>query len=197
MTKKLILFAPSTLDGPDQTIGPKGLELARLKGLLMGDRVIAFNRLFYGPFLETTQTALAFCEGLNNMPTSNPVRVGLGDKTLFVEISTPEFKLAATNGMSNFNAVKEIHGEAKAMIWAEVSKSSVLSMFDQLKHNEVGVGFFLSPMIELAAWCCGANSVPKGWDRLGDMEGLIFSHHSERKILVEEKISKQRNFQSL
>lgn len=155
--KTLVLRLHSITDGPNNAIGPEGLELAKRQGQLTSDRGIDFNQLFYAPYVATAQTALAFCEGLNYVPATTPVVSDLDYGALLAEISTDQFASTVKSGLSNFMAILQVHGEAKAKQWAELAHRDVLWMFDQMEYGEDAIGFFHSPTIELAAWSCGVK----------------------------------------
>lgn len=105
---------------------------------------------------------------------------------------TAEFKTAVADGLSNFAATCQVHGDAKANDWAHQGYRAVENMFYSLNDDKVGIGFFHSPTIELVAWYCGAtHDKAKGWDQLKDMEGLVFTHFDNSPISVAGKITVQ------
>lgn len=181
--KTLILLRHSLKDGPNDTIGPKGLKLAWEQGL--NAKEIRPEVIFHGPLVRTAQTALAFCEGLGYVPRITPVIYGLGDSTLFAEIATPEFRTAAKS-TSFFRATLQTHGVEKTKIWAELGLQAVKSMFEQMDddENKLAIGFFHSPTIELAAWACGVEqSGIDDWDKFSEMEGLTFKCDTSNKFM--------------
>lgn len=197
--KMLHLRRHSIKDGPDQTIGPKGLELAIREGkrvdlgtvpvvgppvqeqdemaLLDSGQTAKrrYDKLFHGPQVQNAQTALAFCQGLGYVPRVMPIVNGLGNDNLFAEIITEEFKAAVQSGLSNFAAVRQVHCDIKVAAWADRGRMAVTRMFDEMGDGEIGAGFFYGIPIELAAWACGAgDDTVKEWTGLREAEGLIF-----------------------
>ena len=189
--KTLVLRKHSIQDGPNGSLGPKGLELARQQANLISDRGIGFEMLFYAPFIGEMQTALIFCEGLNYIPSTMPIVSGVGDVGLLKKIMTDDFRSAVANGKPSFMAIMQIHGESNLQEWSEQAHESILAMFSQLEHGESGIGFFPCPLIKLGGWSCGVKASIPNWDKLGPMEGLVFSFETQRKILVNWKASKQ------
>ena len=202
--KILHLRRHSIKDGLNGTIGLKGIRLDSRLGYESSE---PFAKIFHGPSIRTSQTALAFTYGLscrprvptiNFVPKSMPIIFGLGDDTFFSEIGTDKFKKAVKGGLSKFAAIRKVHGQEKAMGWAKRGHLALMTMFDAMEDNEKGVGFFHSPTIELTAWVCKAteSGIAK-WSRLGDMEGLVFALDTQRReirivgrIDVETKVHK-------
>lgn len=185
--KTLVLRKHSIQDGPNGSLGPKGLELAKREAERLSDRGIGFEMLFYAPLIGEVQTALTFCEGLNYVPPIMPIANGVGDVGLLKKIMTDDFRSAVANGIPSFMAMMQIHGENNVHEWSEEAHQSILAIFNQLGHEETGIGFFPGPLIKLAGWSCGVKASIPQWDKLGPMEGLIFSFESYKKILVNEK----------
>ena len=162
------------------TIGLKGLKLARHEGGLLHDAGFPIHRLFHGPLVRTAQTALAFCQGLCGiLPDVMPVVLEIGTDELFREMATEQFRVAVKAGMSNFYALQAAHPEDKIVQWMDHSQKGVQSMFDQMEDGETAIAFGHSPVIELAALAYDAGEQPvekivTGWDNLSDLEGLIF-----------------------
>ena len=197
--KVLHLRRHSIKDGPGQTIGVKGLELARGQGALVnlgfvqpkfppasepaGDEMALievqptqrrYGRLFCGPQVQNAQTALAFCQGLGYVPTVMPV-VGLGDDAMLKIIATPEFKQAVAGGLSFYAAIRQVHRNEDSMPWAELCRMALIAMFGDMAEGDIGIGFFYGIPIELAAWACGAGEdTTESWTGLREMEGLVF-----------------------
>lgn len=177
--KILHLRRHSIKDGPNNTIGPKGLELAVKQGKLVK---VGYDKLFHGPLVRTAQTALAFCQGLGYTPFIMPVVSGLGDEALFAKMVTEEFRAAVKKGLSNFAAVQLVHDSEKIAAWTNQARLALMQMFDSMKDCEIGIGFFHSPTIELTALACSASDVAdaaEDWTRLRDLEGLVFVHDQE------------------
>lgn len=192
--KTLHLRRHSIKDGANNTIGTKGLQLAFEEGIIAHLAGSRYKKLFHGQLIRTAQTALAFCQGFGYVPAVMPVMDGLGDDALFAEIANAGFKAAVASGLSNFAATRQVHGDEQASIWAHRGCGAVETMFFSMNDNEVGVGFFHSPTIELVAWHYGAeHSEIDGWDQLKDMEGLVFACDDSRIILVAGKISVKTN----
>ena len=192
--KILVLRRNSNTEEPSGIVGKSGRELAKRQGQIVANRGIGFDRLFYAPFLQTVETALLFCDGLDYIPTPMPVTAGLDYRALLAEMDLEKFKLAMDSGLSNFKAILDAHGEERAGRWADQARESVLFMFNQMEDGEAAVGFFPSPIIELAAWSCGVNPSVLNWDSIGPGEGLIFSFASPQKILVEDRADRQMGY---
>lgn len=192
MAKTLHYRRHSIKDGADgQTIGPKGIELALFEGGNGSNPT--FDRLFHGPLVRTAQTALAFCSGLMYAPDSMPVVEEIGTDALFAEIATPELREAVKAGASNFDALVQVHGEAKAKEWAAVAAEGVCKMFDAMGENETAVAFGHSPVIELAAWrMVGYATTSDDLRRLDDLEGIVFTQQDSKAIEVSGKISVEK-----
>jgi len=202
--KTLYLIAPSILDGPMKTIGPKGraLALRRAKTLNLGriepepgavapDDLVAdigqehrFSRLFYAPLVSCLQTAMMFCDGLGYLPQVMPTIFGLGDEEMLKEIFTEEFKTAVANDLSELSASLKVHSIEQSAIWANSSQVALISMFNAMADGEIAVGFFPAIALVLAAWSYGTNERTRGvWSKLGPMEGLISVSHDDRDCL--------------
>lgn len=190
--KKLHLLRHSIKDGPNGIIGPRGLKLARNQGQLVNlghiepvrtvgegpesvRRERRYGRLFLGPQIENAQTALAFCGGLGYTPELMPMVYGLGDELQFGEIITREFVRAVAGGLSSFEAIRQVHGDQKALDWGNRDLMALIEMFSVLEDDEIGAGFFHGIPIELAAWACGAPEEDRAiWTGLKETEGLVF-----------------------
>lgn len=201
--KTLYYRRHSIKDGAvEDTIGAQGLALARSEGEAQEWQI---NRIFHGPLVRTAQTALAFSVGyIPSLPTLPlpqvmPVVLEIGTEELFREMATEQFRAAVKAGQSNFQALFVAHPVEKIEKWADKALTGVNSIFDQMENgrgNEVAIAFGHSPVIELAAWDLGNfQDLPQDYQRLGDLEGLIFVWHDESTcdIEVTEKISVQTN----
>ena len=156
--QSLDLRVPPTDVGPDVTwINPR------------------IARLFHGLLLRTAQPALAFCKGLGYVPTFMPAVSGLGDDAMFKEMANEAFR-AAQKTMSNLQALQASHPAERYVEWAKGSRAAVDSMFEQMGDDEIAVGFFHSPTIELAASTLQNDLVPlpDGWNNLKELDGLVF-----------------------
>jgi hypothetical protein len=196
--KVLHLRRHSNKDGSIQTIGFKGLELARSQGELVNlglapmvgqptqeeDEMALlessqptkrrYDKLFHGHQIQNAQTALAFCQGLGYTPRVMPI-VWLGDDSTLKIIATPEFNQAVADGLTFYAAIRQVHKNENFMAWAEYCRMAVIAMFDAMKNREIGVGFFYGIPIELAAWACGADEEDQViWTGHREMEGLVF-----------------------
>lgn len=180
-------------------IGAEDINFARDQGravdlgyptdLRLGEK-LRYGKLFCGPLACSAQTALAFLSGLRYFPTIMPVVNGLGDEALLKEIKTIEFKSIVADGLSEFVAVLNVHGSRKFEAWFKLGQSALNGMFSAMEAGEVGVGFFHSPLIEMAAWKYGANpNAEKSWFNLDPMEGLIFVNDGKNPTSVTGKIS--------
>lgn len=188
--KTLHLRRHSMKDGANDTIGPKGLALAKAEGEKktglgvheVGDGPDAmyvnnaYARIFHGVLIRTLQTVYGFAQGLGYTPTLMPMVKGLGDQATFVEMVNDAFKSAVKDGKSNLAALGHAHSATRVSSWAKEAVDALESMFDQMTDDEVAIGFFHSPTIELAAANCVTfgTALPKGWDDLKEMDGLVF-----------------------
>jgi hypothetical protein len=132
-------------------------------------------RIFHGMLLRTAQTAIAFCKGLGYVPTLMPAVSGLGDDAMFKEMANDAFR-AAQKTMSNLQALQASHPAKRYVEWAKEARVAVDSMFEQMSDDEIAVGIFHSPTIELAASTLQNDLVPNpdGWDSLKEMDALVF-----------------------
>ena len=190
----LILRRHSTKDGPQDTIGPKGLLLARREGDNQDVVDPEVDHIFHGPLVRTAQTALAFAGQMGCKSVSYPVVDGLGSAAMFGDMVTDAFKAGVKSGKSNFVALIETHGVERCQEWAvRACLPAVEGMFDILVDEDVGIGFFHSPTIELAAWavagCPDIKDFPAEYAQLGDLEGVTFYRDDEGAITLGDKIS--------
>lgn len=206
--KTLVLFRHTTKDGPNETVGPQGFDLAASQGAAQsnyikladaedgmdGDWQSRLSKLFYGWQFQNLQTALGFCKGLGFVPTLMPVVSGLGDDALFSEIITDEFRAAVAGGLSNFAAIRQVHGHQQSVAWAEQCRLALITIFEAMADGQTGVGFFYGIPIVLAAWACGATEDEEHiWDHLGLMEALVFIADRENIPSLAGKIYVAKN----
>src|SRR5258708_221021 len=138
--KRVSAFRHSLKDGPRNTCGPKGLELATRQG----EAFIAlglgfFDKAAHGILVRTAQTLLAFLKGYLSDSQNYSVFPGilppieqLGSDELFAEMNAnPDFAATAKE-IGNFHAVFKCHGDEKAGAWASYCWEGLKSFFDQL-----------------------------------------------------------------
>lgn len=179
--KKLHLRRHGKKDGPNDTIGPQGLEQTRREGVEAVRNGNSYQRLFYGPLVRTAQTALAFLEAFMRPPITMPVVQGLGDDALFKEIVNDTFKRAIAAGQTNLAATLMAHPSERCTIWQMHAGAAVEQMFDALGEGEMGLGFFHSPTIEMAASSFGFVVTDL---KLAELEGLEFTQDANGVVRV-------------
>lgn len=186
--KVLRLRRHSTKDGavPD-TIGPKGLALAKSEG--EKDRRLPIQYLFHGPLVRTAQTCGAYIMAQADDAQWMPVVPGLGDDALFAQMVTDDFRAEVKKGQTNFAAVLAAHGDLVVKTWAETCAMSVRTMLDLMDERAMAAGFFHSPTIEWAAWAINEfkDLLPE-LTQLGDMEGIEFEQDENGLITISSKI---------
>jgi hypothetical protein len=190
--KKLFYFRHSSKDGINNTIGPKGLALARKVGdwLYDSEEELEFDRVFHGTLIRTAQTALAFTAGYGAVGDIMPVVMGLGDDAVFGEMVKPSQFRTLASSMGNFRALSQCHDASAVQKWAEGALSTVREMFDSLQADETGAAFGHSPMIELAlAGILGTNDLPEEYLTFSDMEGVELQMEEDGAIKPVRKIS--------
>lgn len=178
----------SIKDGPNNTIGPKGIVLARAEGEKVDITDTSYARGFHGPLVRTAQTLLAFSRGLGYVPDPMPVVPEIGTDDLFAAMATPEFRQTVAGGASNFTSLVTAHGFDQCRDWAIIAALGVASMFGAMGQDEMAIAFGHSPVIELAIWRLCGHDMPEVFLRqIADMEGAIFTEEND-KIEVLGKI---------
>ena len=188
--KTLYYRRHSIKDGPNNTIGPEGLELAQSEGEHAGNIGEEYYWMFHGPLIRTAQTALAFLSGLalgsrtlTLIPIPMPIIEEIGTDELFAKIGTPECHAAVKSGMSNLMATLTTHPDVVGE-FITTAMAGVKKMFSMIDDGPPSIAFGHSPMIELAAY-----GIDKSQYTLGELEGLVFIQDDNGDIAVARKIS--------
>lgn len=191
--KKLYYFRHSTKDGANNTIGPKGLALARKVGDWLYDNNeegLEFDCVFHGQLVRTAQTALAFTAGYGAVGDIMPIVPEIGDDELFKQMTAPSQFRTLASAMGNFKALLQCHEQTRCGEWTYLAFSAVEKMFDAMNESEAGVAFGHSPMIELAlAKILHTTELPDEYLTFGDMEGVELQQEEGEAIKVVRKIS--------
>lgn len=189
--KKLYYFRHSTKDGANNTIGPKGLALARKVGDWLYDveEELEFDRVFHGPLIRTAQTALAFIAGYGAVGDIMPIVPEIGDDELFKQMTAPSQFRTLASAMGNFRALCQCHDKSLVEVWADSSLEAVKKMFLAMEDRETAAAFGHSPMIELAICAlAGSFEFAEEYMSFDDMEGVELSC-DDYVIKVVRKIS--------
>ena len=187
--KTAIAFRHSLKDGPNDTCGPKGLELAAAQGAVFFDSAFRVSKATHGVLVRTAQTLLAFLTaGPSRSVKILPPIAEFGSNELFAEMTGhSEFRERAKLA-GNFRALIQCHGHHKCMEWAEQCAHGVLKFFDQLEEGETGVFVTHSPTLELALWeLLGYENLPAEFEIFAEMEGVLI-------LLVDGKFILGRKF---
>lgn len=191
--KKLYYFRHSTKDGANNTIGPKGLALARKVGdwLYDNEEDLEFDRVFHGPLIRTAQTALAFTAGYGAVGDIMPIVPEIGNDALFAEMVKPSQFRTLASVMGNFTALIQCHERSLVETWAvDHALKAVQRMFSAMEKGETAVAFGHSPMIELAVSALAGNfELPEEYLICNDMEGVEFQQEESGVIKAIRKIS--------
>lgn len=190
-------FRHSIKDGENNTLGPKGLELAKRVGSYMYREDDEFNPevVFTGPLVRTVQTAYAFMQGLSEQ-CNCPIPVLLeaipefGNDGLFVDMVKPsEFRTLAAK-MGNYRALLACHNGDVVGLWVDIATDAVKKMFTAMNEVQTAAAFGHSPMIELAlAGILGSKELPEEYLVLKEMEGVLLEMDDAGNISVSRKIS--------
>lgn len=174
-----------------------GHNLAKNEGRRLNDVgiTISFRRVFHGPLIRTLQTAWAFFEGFgSDFPILMPAVQGLGDDKLFGpdEMVTPEFR-EAQKTMPNLAALDKVFPAERVQKWQQAAGDAGRSMFEQVSDEEIAIGFFHSPTVELVV----RDLVPEanrleGWDSMKEMDGVVIEQDDEGSHRVVEVIRANR-----
>ncbi len=195
--KRLFYFRHSSKDGANNTLGPKGLELAHKVGDWLYDTEnggeddgLGFDKVFHGPLVRTAQTALSFMLGYGYGGDVMPIVPEIGDDALFAEMVKPSQFRTLASAMGNFKALLQCHDPNQSAEWIYLAFSAVENIFSAMNDSETGVAFGHSPMIELAlAKVLGTTELPEEYLTFGDMEGVEFQQEEGEAIKVVRKIA--------
>ncbi len=190
--KTLYYFRHSTKDGVNNTIGPKGLKLAKDVGewLMLWDSTIVIHKAFHGLLVRTAQTALAFFCGFLDTPEVMPVVTEIGDDALFAEMVKPSQFRTLASAIGDFRALIQCHDSENIKALGALSMVGVVKMFDEIGYGETGVAFGHSPMIELALMSTlNTIDLPEEYLTFGDMEGVELHLDEHGTVTVIRKIS--------
>ena len=190
--KRLYYFRHSSKDGANNTLGPKGLALARKVGdwLYDAEEELEFDRVFHGTLVRTAQTALAFTAGYGAVGDIMPVVPEIGSDDLFSKMVAPSQFRTLASVMGNFKALLQCHDPNQLAEWTYLAFSAVENMFNAMEDGETGVAFGHSPMIELAlAKVLGTTELPEEYLVFGDMEGVELQQEEGGAIEVIRKVS--------
>ncbi len=190
--KRLYYFRHSSKDGANNTLGPKGLALARKVGdwLYDAEEELEFDRVFHGTLVRTAQTALAFTAGYGAVGDIMPVVPEIGNDALFSQMVDPSQFRTLASAMGNFKALFQCHDSEVISSWIAEASLAVVNMFSAMEDGETGVAFGHSPMIELAlAKVLGTTELPEEYLVFGDMEGVELQQEEGGAIEAIRKIS--------
>ena len=195
MAKLLRLYRHSKKDGLDNSIEPKGMELAKLVATktFKSNGFAEFETLFCGPLPRTEQTLKGMANGSDDISyyyfvSHSPVVInGMGSDAMFAVMTEPQkdggfMALAPVHG--NREAIRMLHTEKMYKFFLEVIHDAVVRMFDLISESDVvnvaSIGVFHSPTVEMAAEAFGTE-IPA---QFPEMSYVDFGQDSEGKIKV-------------
>jgi hypothetical protein len=191
MAKTVLAFRHSLKDGPVNTLGPAGINLAFEQGGYMNYARI--DKIFHSVVARSIQSALVFLTGwakgkTTPLPTAMPAILEFGNEELFkVMTAPPEFR-ALADQVGNFSAILILHHPALVRQWAATALLGLQKVFDQTEEDETAVVITHSPMLELAVW---ANEdfqmLPEKFLNFSEMSGVVLKQE-EGRIGIYRKI---------
>jgi|GEM_PF-1528627 len=185
-TKIIYLSRHSIKDGPNSTVGPKGLALAMREG---AKSTRLFSYAFHSPIIRTLQTLAAFILAGVCRPKLMPVVYGLGSEELLAKIMTRRVRRMVKQGATSFEAIRQCHRD-QGRKFARTGLTTVHEMFSQMGHGTVAVATFHSPCIELLVWALlGFKRLPKKYASFGEMEGVVLEQDAEGNIRILDRIT--------
>lgn len=172
-------------------ISAEGLRLAFREGALCG---VIHHKVFHGPLVRTAQTLLSFLQGRTGNSMIMPIIEEIGNDTIVAAMVNDAFKAAVKEGLPNIECLRRAHDNDKLAQFAASALHAVVKMFDRMNEGDIAVAFGHSPIIELAAGAVTLKeeTPPEGWDKLGELDGLVFVQDAAR-IRVTQVIRAQRD----
>ncbi|MBI2607809.1 MAG: hypothetical protein HYW51_03205 [Candidatus Doudnabacteria bacterium] len=160
-------------------ISAEGLRLAFREGALCG---VIHHKVFHGPLVRTAQTLLSFLQGRTGNSMIMPIIEEIGNDTIVAAMVNDAFKAAVKEGLPNIECLRRAHDNDKLAQFAASALHAVVKMFDRMNEGDIAVAFGHSPII----------TPPEGWDKLGELDGLVFVQDAAR-IRVTQVIRAQRD----